>query len=206
MGFWDILLIGIGLSMDAVAVSVSDALAYPCMGRGRRLAIPAAFGLFQGLMPVLGFFAGSLFADLINRYAGIVTLVTLMDNLGGTDLVVDAITAVVPSTVAPLVLLMLAGLASFYATSSAVIVAFAPMAIQLMETIGSTNVAGMLAALVIASTMVDCSPLAINGAALVANVQAEDKQVFFKKLMVVGLVMVPIGSILGWLLFYVLGL
>ena len=105
-----------------------------------------------------------------------------------------------------LVLLMLAGLASFYATSSAVIVAFAPMAIQLMETIGSTNVAGMLAALVIASTMVDCSPLAINGAALVANVQAEDKQVFFKKLMVVGLVMVPIGSILGWLLFYVLGL
>ena len=77
MGFWDILLIGIGLSMDAVAVSVSDALAYPCMGRGRRLAIPAAFGLFQGLMPVLGFFAGSLFADLINRYAGIVTLVIL---------------------------------------------------------------------------------------------------------------------------------
>ena len=138
--------------------------------------------------------------------SGIVTLVTLMDNLGGTDLVVDAITAVVPSAVAPLVLLMLAGLASFYATSSAVIVAFAPMAIQLMETIGSTNVAGMLAALVIASTMVDCSPLAINGAALVANVQAEDKQVFFKKLMVVGLVMVPIGSILGWLLFYVLGL
>ena len=77
IGFWDILLIGAGLSMDAAAVSVSNALAYPCMGRGRRLAIPAAFGLFQGLMPVLGFFAGSLFADLISRYAGIVTLVIL---------------------------------------------------------------------------------------------------------------------------------
>ncbi len=138
--------------------------------------------------------------------SGIVTLVTLMDKLGGTDLVVNAITAVVPESVAPLILLMLAGLASFYATSSAVIVAFAPMAIQLMETIGSTNVAGMLAALVIASTLVDCSPLAINGAALVANVQAEDKDKFFKKLMVVGLVMVPIGSTIGWFLFYVLGL
>ena len=77
IGFWDILLIGAGLSMDAAAVSVSNALACPCMGRGRRLAIPAAFGLFQGLMPVLGFFAGSLFADLISRYAGIVTLVIL---------------------------------------------------------------------------------------------------------------------------------
>ncbi len=138
--------------------------------------------------------------------SGIVTLVTLMDNLGGTDLVVNAITAVVPVWLAPLVLLMLAGLSSFYATSSAVIVAFAPMAIQLLETTGNTNVTGMLAALVISSTLVDCSPLAMNGAALVANVQGEDKQKFFKKLMVLGLAMVPLGSLLGWLLFFVLGL
>ncbi|MBC5581702.1 manganese efflux pump [Anaerofilum sp. BX8] len=77
MSLWDILLIGLGLSMDAVAVSISNALAYPCLSRPRRLAIPAAFGLFQGLMPVLGFFAGSLFASLISRYAGIVTLAIL---------------------------------------------------------------------------------------------------------------------------------
>lgn len=138
--------------------------------------------------------------------AGIVTLVTLMDKLGGTNLVVSAINAVVPEQLAPLVLLMLAGLSSFYATSSAVIVAFAPMAIQMLETMGNENIAGMLAALVISSTLVDCSPLAMNGAALVANVQAEDKQTFFKKLMVVGLVMVPVGSLLGWLLFFVLGI
>lgn len=74
---WDVLLIGVGLSMDAVAVTVSNALAYPCLSRSRRLAMPAAFGLFQGLMPALGFFAGSFFADLISRYAGIVTLVIL---------------------------------------------------------------------------------------------------------------------------------
>lgn len=77
MSLWDILLIGLGLSMDAVAVSISNALAYPGLSRSRQLAIPAAFGLFQGVMPVLGFFAGSFFASLINRYAGIVTLAIL---------------------------------------------------------------------------------------------------------------------------------
>ena len=77
IGLWDVLLIGIGLSMDAVAVTVSNTLAYPCLTRARRLAMPVAFGLFQGLMPALGFFAGSFFADLINRYDGIVTLVIL---------------------------------------------------------------------------------------------------------------------------------
>ena len=77
MNFGDILLIGLGLSMDAVAVSISDALAYPCMTRRRKLAIPVAFGVFQGLMPALGYFAGSLFAGAIEKYAGYATLLIL---------------------------------------------------------------------------------------------------------------------------------
>lgn len=77
MNFGDILLIGLGLSMDAVAVSISDALAYPCMPRHRKLAIPIAFGVFQGLMPALGYFAGSLFAGAIEKYAGYATLLIL---------------------------------------------------------------------------------------------------------------------------------
>ncbi len=77
MNFGDILLIGLGLSMDAVAVSISDALAYPGQTRRRQLAIPVAFGIFQGLMPALGYFAGSLFAGAIEKYAGYATLLIL---------------------------------------------------------------------------------------------------------------------------------
>lgn len=77
MSIWEILMIGVGLSMDAVAVSISNGLACPRMTRREKLSMPIAFGLFQGLMPLLGFFAGSLFADVISRYAGIVTLVIL---------------------------------------------------------------------------------------------------------------------------------
>lgn len=39
--------------------------------------MPLLFGGFQGLMPLLGYWVGGLFADLVHRYAGIVTLVVL---------------------------------------------------------------------------------------------------------------------------------
>lgn len=77
MGLFEIILIGLGLSMDAVAVSVSNGLAFPNMKGDMKLAMPIAFGLFQGFMPVLGFFAGGLFSDFISAYAGIITLIIL---------------------------------------------------------------------------------------------------------------------------------
>lgn len=77
MGLIDILLIGVGLSMDAAAVTIANVLGDTGISRRKVFAMAGAFGLFQGLMPVLGFFAGSLFADFISRYAGIVTLLVL---------------------------------------------------------------------------------------------------------------------------------
>lgn len=77
MSIFDLLLIGLGLSMDAAAVSIANVLGRPGMGRGQQLRMAGAFGLFQGFMPLLGFFAGSFFADFISRYAGIVTLLVL---------------------------------------------------------------------------------------------------------------------------------
>ena len=74
MSIFDIVSIGIGLSMDAAAVAIANVLGRPGMGRKKQLQMAALFGLFQGLMPVLGFFAGSLFSSFISRYAGIVTL------------------------------------------------------------------------------------------------------------------------------------
>ena len=41
------------------------------------MSMPVAFGLFQGLMPVLGYFAGSFAASVIDAYAGIVAFAIL---------------------------------------------------------------------------------------------------------------------------------
>lgn len=77
MGFVDILILGIALSADAFAVTISNSFVYSHELWARKALMPIMFGLFQGLMPLLGYFVGGLAADLIERYAGIVTLVIL---------------------------------------------------------------------------------------------------------------------------------
>ena len=65
MGFLELLLLAVGLSMDAFAVSVCKGL---CMKKAdlRSMAICGAwFGGFQGFMPLIGFFLGTIFADAI---------------------------------------------------------------------------------------------------------------------------------------------
>ncbi|MBQ9942320.1 MAG: manganese efflux pump [Christensenellaceae bacterium] len=77
MGIFEILLVGVGLSMDACAVSMSNGMVYRDTPRIKRMAMPVFFGVFQAVMPLLGFFAGNLLGDFLNRYAGIVTLLIL---------------------------------------------------------------------------------------------------------------------------------
>ena len=65
MGFWELLLLGVGLSMDAFAVSVCKGLAVQRPDRKTALVCGLWFGFFQALMPVTGFFLGRIFADAI---------------------------------------------------------------------------------------------------------------------------------------------
>lgn len=68
MSIFSIFLTGLALSMDAFAVSVSNGICWGCQGSRLRqaLATALAFGLFQGIMPLLGYAAGSSFADFID--------------------------------------------------------------------------------------------------------------------------------------------
>lgn len=65
MGFWEILVLGVGLSMDAFAVSVCKGLAVHRADGKTALACGAWFGAFQALMPLAGYFLGMLFAEAI---------------------------------------------------------------------------------------------------------------------------------------------
>lgn len=67
MSIFELLLLGLGLSMDAVAVSMTNGMTIKKMGLKETLADAAAFGIFQGLMPLIGFFAGSVFAEQMSR-------------------------------------------------------------------------------------------------------------------------------------------
>lgn len=65
MVFSDILLIGVGLSMDAFAVSMCQGVTMKKLNLRRALLIALFFGVFQALMPLIGFALGSTFASAI---------------------------------------------------------------------------------------------------------------------------------------------
>ena len=52
--FVNSLLLGVGLAMDAFSVSLANGLNEPCMKAGKMALIAAVFGVFQGMMPLLG--------------------------------------------------------------------------------------------------------------------------------------------------------
>lgn len=58
MTFTDTLLIAVGLSMDAFAVTLGAGAAVHTMKPRAAFRLPFHFGLFQFLMPVIGWFAG----------------------------------------------------------------------------------------------------------------------------------------------------
>jgi len=62
-----LLLMALGLSMDAVAVSLAHGCASSRSGLGQVLLLSLLFGLFQALMPVAGWLAGLGFTTLIRR-------------------------------------------------------------------------------------------------------------------------------------------
>ena len=65
MGFVELLLLAVGLSMDAFAVSICKGLAMKRATLKAELTCGLWFGGFQALMPLIGFFLGNLFAGAI---------------------------------------------------------------------------------------------------------------------------------------------
>ena len=77
MGFTELLLLAVGLSMDAFAVSVCKGLSVKKAGIKECAICGSWFGGFQALMPVIGFFLGTLFADAIEAFDHWVAFVLL---------------------------------------------------------------------------------------------------------------------------------
>ena len=74
MGLIELLVLAIGLSMDACALTIANCSTYKdCIDRKKEWAMPVAFATFQGLMPLIGFFIGSAFSNTIGTIADYLT-------------------------------------------------------------------------------------------------------------------------------------
>ena len=68
MGFGELFFLAVGLSMDAFAVSVCKGLSVKKAGLREGAACGVWFGGFQALMPLIGYFLGTLFAGVIESF------------------------------------------------------------------------------------------------------------------------------------------
>lgn len=67
MGLFELVLVAIGLSMDAFAVSLCKGLDMRKFNRKHAAIIAIFFGGFQGLMPLIGWFLGKQFEQYITK-------------------------------------------------------------------------------------------------------------------------------------------
>ena len=65
MSVFEIILISIGLAMDAFGVSIGKGLTMPVGENGRKVTLAFLFGLFQFLMPLIGWLISRQFIDMI---------------------------------------------------------------------------------------------------------------------------------------------
>lgn len=68
MSIIELLILSIALAMDAFAVSICKGLSLKEIKVKHLILVGSWFGGFQALMPVLGYFCGSKFADKVDKY------------------------------------------------------------------------------------------------------------------------------------------
>lgn len=82
MGIFELLLLSIGLGMDAFAVSVCKGISMKKMDWKKACIVGLYFGGFQALMPVIGYFFGTSFQSIITNIDHWVAFV-LLGIIGG---------------------------------------------------------------------------------------------------------------------------
>jgi Predicted membrane protein len=82
MSIIELSLLAVGLSMDAFAVAICAGLTMPKMNIKKALIIGLYFGVFQAVMPLIGYLVATLFADKIITYDHWIAVI-LLCFLGG---------------------------------------------------------------------------------------------------------------------------
>ena len=82
MDYLSLVGISVGLAMDAFAVSITNGTAYRNCRMVQAFKIACAFGLFQALMPTIGWLAGTAFSSVISNVDHWVAFV-LLGVIGG---------------------------------------------------------------------------------------------------------------------------
>lgn len=125
---------------------------------------------------------------------GIITFVGVLQTMGAVDLLGEGAKAIGSPLVSALVLCMVGGLVSAFASTTGILAALVPLALPLIAAGGVPGWA-LIAALGVCSAVVDVSPFSTLGATVVATAPGEDKPRLTRILVKFGMSMVVIGPV-----------
>lgn len=89
MGVIEIILIGVGLAMDAFAVSVCKGLSMKKINWKKAITVGLYFGIFQALMPIIGYLLGETFGDFVVKIDHWITFILL--SIIGVNMIKEAL-------------------------------------------------------------------------------------------------------------------
>ncbi|KQQ94831.1 C4-dicarboxylate ABC transporter [Arthrobacter sp. Leaf141] len=144
-------------------------------------------------------FIGGVSWSTVLLVAGMITYVSLLQHVGVIDTLAEQALALGAPLLIALVLCYVIGVGSAFASSTALLTAFIPLAGPLLAT-SSLSASGTVAALAIAATVVDVSPFSTDGALVVANAREDDRQRVYKQLMMYAGGVVLVAPALAWAL------
>lgn len=132
MGIVELLILAVGLSMDALAVSICKGLSIRHLRLRHALIVGVWFGAFQALMPTVGYLLGSAFAQLVQAVDHWIAFLLLL--IIGGNMIREALSGEeedVNPSLAPLGMLMLALATSIDALAVGVTFAFLKVSLPL---------------------------------------------------------------------------
>lgn len=184
IGFFTITLLDIDLNLGAVALTLAVVLAFIKPDVGRR----AISKVDWSTILLLG---------------GIITYVGVLTRLGAIDQLGEAARSVSQPLVAALVICVIAGLVSAFASTIGILGALIPLAVPLLVPGGGLEMTGFIYALAISASLVDCAPFGTTGATIVASGVEEERSRLYRHLASWGMAMVVVGPLLTLGLFVV---
>jgi di/tricarboxylate transporter len=136
---------------------------------------------------------------------GMLTFVGVLEEAGTIKFVSDGVAHLGMPLLAALLICYIGGIVSAFASSTAILAALIPLAVPFLAT-GEIGAVGVIAALAVASTIVDVSPFSTNGALVLANAPEDvDKEKFYKQILAYSGIVVAAGPAIAWLVMVVPG-
>jgi len=128
---------------------------------------------------------------------GVLTYVNLLQNMGVVDWLGNSVASIGAPLLAALIICLIAAVVSALASTTGILGALVPLAVPFLLT-GEVWAIGLVAALAVSASVVDCSPFSTNGALMVAYTEEERREHTYKQFLNWGGALVLLGPLASW--------